>query len=277
MTPDNNDELELLEMRLLLEGIYAKYGFDFRDYATPSLRRRIRLAMHSEGAASISGLQEKVLHDRACWRRVLLTLSVNVTSMFRDPEFFCGFREKVIPILRDQPFIRIWHTGCSTGEEVYSMAILMHEEGLYDRCRIYATDINEGVLRVAKVGIYSLPAMEIYERNYVNAGGQGALSDYYTAKYGNAIIRSSLRENVVFSQHNLATDRSFNEFNVILCRNVMIYFNKPLQNRAHELLYRSLAGQGVLGLGTKETIRYTPYEQHFTVLDSVHRIYQKVG
>jgi chemotaxis protein methyltransferase CheR len=268
-------DLEALEIGLLLEGVYRCYGVDFREYALSSLRRRIRLAMGSEGLSSIAALQQKVLRDRACWRRLLLGLSVNVTSMFRDPEFFACVREKVIPLLREHPFVRIWHTGCATGEEVYSMAILLREEGLYDRCRIYATDINEGVLRVAKAGIYPLAAMQTYSNNYLAAGGTGALSDYYTAKYGYAILRSSLRENVHFSMHNLASDHAFNEFDLIFCRNVLIYFNKSLQSRVHDLLYTSLAPSGVLALGQKESMRYTPHEFDYTVLESARRLYVK--
>jgi chemotaxis protein methyltransferase CheR len=176
-------------------------------------------------------------------------------------------------MLRERPFVRIWHTGCATGEEVYSMAILLREEGLYDKCRIYATDINEGVLRVAKAGIYPLSSMQTYANNYIKAGGRGSLSDYFTAKYGYAIFRSALKENVHFSNHNLATDSVFNEFDVIFCRNVLIYFNKTLQNRVHHLLYSSLVPHGVLALGHRESIRYTPHELDYSVLDSVHRLY----
>src|SRR5687768_5458666 len=234
-------DLEMIEIQLLTEGIYRHYGFDFRDYSTPSLRRRIWKRIYAEGLTTVSGLLEKVLHDPQSMERLLLDLSINTTAMFRDPTFYLAFRQKVVPLLRTYPFVRIWHAGCSTGEEVYSMAILLQEEGLYDRCRIYATDMNEAVLKQAMEGIIPLECVPEYSAHYARAGGKRALSEYYTSAYGSAIFRSSLKQNVVFSQHNLATDRSFNEFNVILCRNVMIYFKKPLQQRVHELLHDSLA------------------------------------
>jgi len=271
------DDLETIETDLLLSGLYRKYGYDFREYAYASLKRRIWHFIDTEGLKTISALQELVLHDREALDRFLLGLSVNVTAMFRDPEFFITFRNKVVPLLRTYPFLRIWHAGCSTGEEVYSMAILLQEEGLYHRCRIYATDMNEAVLRKAREGIYPLELVEQYEANYQRAGGRGALADYYTAAYGNAIFRASLRSNVVFSQHNLATDGSFNEFHVILCRNVMIYFTRPLQHRVHSLLRDSLAGFGILGLGSKETLQFSPYEQEFEQLEPGTRLYRRIG
>src|SRR3954452_19392084 len=196
-------DLEMVEIHLLTEGIYRHYGFDFRDYSLPSLRRRIWKRVYAEGLSTISGLLEKVLHDAGCMERLLLDLSINTTAMFRDPTFYLAFRHKVVPLLRTYPFVRIWHAGCSTGEEVYSMAILLTEEGLYDRCRIYATDLNEAVLQQARAGIYSLEYMQNYVGNYVKAGGRAAFSEYYVADNDSAIFRSSLRRNVVFSQHNL--------------------------------------------------------------------------
>jgi chemotaxis protein methyltransferase CheR len=210
--------------------------------------------------------------------RFLLAVTVNVTSMFRDPGFFRSFRERVVPILRTYPFLRIWHAGCSTGEEVYSMAILLHEEGLYRRCRIYATDMNESVLVRAREGIFPLQDVETtYAGNYLDAGGAGSLSDYYTSGYGHALFRSSLRDNIIFSQHNLAQDGSFNEFNVILCRNVLIYFKKTLQNRVHQLFYQSLASFGILGLGSKESLQFTPHEKDFEQLEVGWRLYRRIG
>jgi chemotaxis protein methyltransferase CheR len=208
--------------------------------------------------------------------RFLLAVSVNVTSMFRDPEFFLGFRQRVVPLLRTYPFIRIWHAGCSTGEEVYSIAILLEEEGLYQRARIYATDMNEGVLRRAREGIFSMDLADQYAQNYQDAGGTGQLSDYYTAGYGNAIFRSSLKENMIFSLHNLAMDHSFNEFHVILCRNVMIYFQKPLQERVHRLLYDSLVTFGILGVGSKESLQFTPHETDYEQLAPDCRLYRRI-
>lgn len=266
---------EELELRLLLDAVYSHYGYDFRDYAVASLRRRVWNVVRDEKLLSISGLQERILRDPECLERFLLAVSVNVTSMFRDPEFFLAFRERVIPVLRTYPFLRIWHAGCSTGEEVYSMAILLQEEGLYDRCRIYATDMNEAVLRQAKEGIFPLAQMELYGANHRAAGGKRPLSDYYTSAYGSAIFRAALRDNILFSQHNLAIDGSFNEFNVILCRNVMIYFNKTLQNRVHELMYDSLSVFGVLGLGSKESLRFTPHEKDYEQLAPGIKLYRR--
>src|SRR5690349_5079522 len=218
--PENELDLEDIEIRLLLEGVYLHYGYDFREYAPASLKRRIGELMRDEKVDSLSQLQERMLHDAMCFERFVVALTVNVTSMFRDPHFYLAFRTKVVPLLKTYPFVRIWHAGCSTGEEVYSTAIVLSEEGIYDRCRIYATDLNEAVLRRAREGIYSLEFMQGYVTNYVKAGGTAAFSEYYTADNDSAIFRSSLRRNVVFSQHNLVTDRSFNEFNLILCRNV---------------------------------------------------------
>ncbi len=270
------NELETIEIQLLLEGLYRYYGFDFRDYAFASLKRRIWNTIRAEGLTSVSGLQEKVLHDPACLERFLLGLSVHVTAMFRDPTFYLAFRDKVVPLLRTYPFIRIWHGGCSTGEEVYSMAILLQEEGLYHRCRLYATDMNEMVLRQAKDGIFQLNLMQEYTQNYILAGGKKSFSEYYTAAYDHAIFRSNLKENMIFSQHNLATDGSFNEFHVILCRNVMIYFNQSLQQRVHNLLYESLSPFGVLGLGRQETLRFTPHEQDYEVLEKREKLYRRI-
>jgi len=268
--------VDTTEVRLLLEGIHERYGFDFRDYAEASIRRRILRRVQAEGLATISALQERVLHDTECMERLLLSLTVHVTAMYRDPLFFKVFRDKVVPLLRTYPFIRIWHAGCSTGEEVYSTAIVLEEEGVYDRCRIYATDLSESVLRAAKAGIFTLHHMKEYSENYLQAGGTRSLSHYYTASYERAIFRENLRRNVVFAQHNLVTDSSFNEFNVILCRNVMIYFNRTLQNRVHGLLYQSLGRLGVLGLGRKESMRFTPHEESYEELDGPEKIYRKV-
>jgi len=205
-------DLERIEIELLLEGIFRHYGFDFRAYAYASIRRRLWKRIEEEGLSSVSALQERVLHEPEMMEKLLLDLSINVTAMFRDPGFYCTFREHVIPLLRTYPFIRIWHAGCSTGEEVYSMAMLLSEEGLYDRSRIYATDINEVVLQRAKAGIFPLERMQEYTDNYIRAGGKRSFSEYYTAKYGGALFDQSLTKNVVFSQHNLVTDRSFSEF-----------------------------------------------------------------
>jgi len=268
--------LENLEIDLLLEAVYRHYGYDFREYAHASLKRRVHGMMRNESVQTISGLQNLILHDTGAFSRFLLALSVNVTSVYRDPEFFLAFRRLVVPTLRTYPFIRIWHAGCSTGEEVYSMAILLQEEGLYEKCRIYATDMDEAVLKQANDGIFPLENAAQYASNYKRSGGTQNLSDYYTGGYGNGIFRASLRSNIVFSQHNLAMDRSFNEFNVILCRNVMIYFTKALQDRVHALFYESLANFGILGLGSKETLQFTPYEKEFEQLETGSRLYKRL-
>jgi chemotaxis protein methyltransferase CheR len=269
-------ELEEIEIRLLTEGIYQHYGFDFRDYSMPSLRRRIWKRVYAEGLSTVSGLIEKVLHDAQSMERLLLDLSINTTAMFRDPTFYLAFRRKVVPLLRTYPFIRIWHAGCSTGEEVYSMAILLQEEGLYDRCRIYATDINEAVLQKAKSGIFPLSTMQENTSNYITAGGMGTFSDYYTARYDYAIFRPALRENVVFAQHNLVTDASFNIFNVIFCRNVLIYFNNALQDRVQQLFLQSMEMFGILGLGKKESLRYTVVDDDYEVVDAEEKLYRRM-
>ncbi len=269
-------DLEAIEVDLLTQGIYQHYGFDFRDYSLPSLRRRLWKRVYAEGLSTISALQDKVLHDPACMERLLLDLSINITAMFRDPSFYLAFRQKIVPLLRTYPFVRIWHAGCSTGEEVYSMAILLQEEGLYERSRIYATDINEAVLQRAKDGIFPLSSMQENTANYIAAGGTGTFSAYYTARYDNALFRPSLRENVVFAQHNLVTDASFNHFNVIFCRNVLIYFNNQLQDRVQELFLNSMELFGILGLGKKETIRYTAVADHYEDLDVAERLYRRI-
>ena len=268
-------ELERIEIELLLEGVYRRYGFDFRSYAYSSLKRRIWKRMQQEGFQRVSELYDRVLHDPMVMEKLLLDLSVNVTSMFRDPGFYLAFREKVVPLLRTYPFIRIWHAGCSTGEEVYSMAILLQEERLYDRARIYATDINEVVLARAHEGIFPLEKMQEYTQNYLKAGGTRSFSEYYTAAYDGARFHAALTRNVVFSQHNLVTDGSFAEFNVVVCRNVMIYFDRKLQNRVHRLFYESLARFGVLALGNKETLRFTEFEDSYEVLDAREKIYRR--
>ncbi|MBW4633436.1 MAG: protein-glutamate O-methyltransferase CheR [Iphinoe sp. HA4291-MV1] len=270
------EQLEDIEIQLLLEGIHRYYGFDFKNYAFASLKRRIWNIIRAEGLTSVSGLQEKVLHNPECMERFLYSLSVNVTTMFRDPSFFLIFRKEMVPILRTYPFIRVWHAGCSTGEEVYSMAILLHEEGLYHRCRLYATDINEMVLKKAKAGIYPLESMQEYTQNYLQAGGKKNFSEYYTAAYDHVIFSSFLKENMVFSQHNLVTDNSFNEFHIILCRNVLIYFNQNLQTRVHNLFYESLIQFGILGLGRQETLKFTLHEQDYEELEGGEKLYRKI-
>jgi chemotaxis protein methyltransferase CheR len=275
--PPDSDELEAIEIQLLLEAVFRRYGFDFRNYANASIRRRIWSGVHMEGLQTISELQGKLLHDTACMERFLLAITINVTTMFRDPSFYRVFRTRVVPALQAYPFLRIWHVGCSSGEEVYSMAILLHEEGLYPRCRIYATDMNEAVLAKAKAGIFPPDLVQEYTANYLQAGGTGCFSEYYRANYGNVIFDRGLIDNIVFAQHNLVTDGSFNEFQVILCRNVLIYFNDLLTRQVHELLYQSLALSGFLGLGNKESIKFTPREDCYEEYDGHEKLYRRIN
>jgi chemotaxis protein methyltransferase CheR len=268
-------ELERLEMDLLLLAIYRHHGFDFRSYAPASLHRRIRRHMESTHVPTISRLTELILHDPTALQRLLHDLSVNVTAMFRDPTFFAEFRKQVVPLLRTYPTVRIWHAGCSTGEEVYAMAILLEEEGLYDRCRIYATDMDSTVLDHARQGIFPLARMKEYTANYFLAGGTRSLSDYFTAKYDGALFAPRLAKNVLFTQHNLAMDRGFSEFNVIVCRNVLIYFDRALKDHALSLFSDSLATLAVLCLGRKESLRFTAFEHDFTALSARERIYRR--
>lgn len=270
-------DLETIELKLLLEGIFQHYGYDFRDYVLPALGRRIQSAARAEGVATISQLQDRVLHDQGAMGRLLQGLAVHVTAMFRDPSFYLTFRTRVVPLLRTYPFIRIWHAGCSTGEEAYSMAILLEEEGLLERCRIYATDISEAVLARARSAIFPLNKMREYTAAYLRAGGKRSFSEYYTAAYDSAILRPDLRDRIVFSQHDLALDGSFNEFHVILCRNVLIYFNERLQTRAHELFYRSLVPLGILGLGQQESLSLDLHTPRYEELVRGEKLYRRVA
>jgi chemotaxis protein methyltransferase CheR len=265
------------ELGRLLETIYQRYGFDFRDYARASLRRRVQNAVDDLGLADIPALQARVELDRGAMEQLLIALTVNVTSMYRDPDVFLTFRREVVPLLRSYPFTRIWHAGCSTGEEVYSMAILLHEEGLYPKCRIYATDMNEVVLQRAIEAVYPLESMASYADAYRLAGGTADFTDYYTARYGHSIVNHWLRRNIVFGHHNLVTDRSFNEFHVIFCRNVMIYFNRQLQDRVHRLLYSSLRRFGVLALGLKESLVATPHEHDYESIVPKMKLFRRRG
>jgi len=273
---DGDTELEGIETGLLLEGLYRRYGVDLRNYAPGALRRRLRARMQAEGVGTVSGFQEKALHDPECLERLLLELSSQGLGMFRDPEFYRAFRRKVVALLRTYPYVRIWQAGCSTGEEVYSTAILLEEEGLYQRCRIYATDPSRQAIDRAREGAFPLSAVRDYTRNYLEAGGRGEFSDYYAAWEGRAWLRPELKRNLVFSEHNLATDGSFNEFQVVLCRDVMLSFDRSLQGRVHELIYESLGMFGVFALGSRESLRLSPREACYETLDAPNRLYRKV-
>lgn len=270
-------ELELLEVDLLLEGIFRHYNLDFRSYAPSTLRRRIRHHMARAHVHSVTGLLDRVLHDRVAMDQLLADLSVNVTSMFRDPSFFLAFRNEVVPRLCTYPFVRIWHAGCATGEEVYSMCILLHEAGLLPRTRIYATDLSANALDVARRGIFPLARMQEYTKNYIAAGGTRSFSDYYSTAYDGALFDPKLVNGVLFTQHDLAVDGSFAEFNVIVCRNVLIYFGRDLKERVLSLFLGSLMPLGVLCLGYRETLRTTRAEEHFTTLSEQESIYRRAG
>ena len=266
---------EDLELRLLLEAVYQKYGYDFREYAQASVKRRILHRLHLSGLPNLSAFQGRVIHDTAFFEQLLLDLSINVTEMFRDPSFYHALRTDVIPLLKTYPFLKIWHAGCSTGEEAYSMAILLQEEGLAQRTQIYATDFNDVVLHKAKEGIYAVENVKEYTLNYQRAGGKYAFVDYYTAQHDSIIMNRSLKENIVFANHNLESDGVFGEMHLILCRNVLIYFNKNLQNRALKLFADSLGRRGVLCLGSKENIRFSSSAERFDDVVADEKIYRK--
>lgn len=264
------------QIRTLTSYIVERYGFDFRDYALASLRRRVTSIMRSERLDTIAALQERILVDPLAFQRFVHGMSVSVTSMFRDPSFYATFRTEVVPLLATYPFIRLWLAGCSTGEEVYSIAILLYEEGLYDRSRIYATDVDVLAVKRAQEGIFPLASMKEYSANHLNSGGKESLSRYYTADQENAVFRNHLKSNIVFAQHNLVCDSSFNEFHVILCRNVLIYFNSALRERVLLLLHDSLVTFGVLGLGSKESLRFSELEPCYEQIGTKEKLYRKV-
>ena len=265
-----------IELRLLLEAIYQKYDYDFREYALTSMKRRVQLAVQQMGTGCISGLQGRVLHDPAAFTELLQYLTIPVSEMFRDPGYFLALRHYVLPVLRTYPSLTVWVAGCSTGEEAYSLAILLREEGLLERSMIYATDINPHSLERARRGIYPLEQVSGYTRNYQEAGGTGAFSDYYVAAYEGALFDKSLREHITFADHSLATDSVFAETQLISCRNVMIYFNKGLQNRALGLFHESLCHRGFLGLGSKETLNFSKFADRFEPVLADEKVYRKL-
>ncbi|MDD2309210.1 MAG: protein-glutamate O-methyltransferase CheR [Desulfuromonadaceae bacterium] len=269
------DELIDLEIQLLLKGICQVYGYDFREYSEASLRRRLTRWLSASGFATFSLAQSQLLRDRALFCTLLRGIMVNVSDMFRDPFFFKAIREQVVPYLKTYPFVKIWHAGCASGEEAYSMAILLLEEGLKGRFRIYATDINEEVIRKAGEGIYPLQELQRFTRNYQQAGGSGSFSDYYTARYDHAVLHSSLRDTIVFAAHNLAVDADFGVMNLILCRNVMIYFKQPLKERVLGLLDSSLVPGGFLCLGTKESLDHRKISDRYEAVTPQMQIYRK--
>jgi chemotaxis protein methyltransferase CheR len=268
-------ENQQIELQLLLQAIYLKYGYDFRSYAKASVKRRILHRMNTDQFPNISAMQHRLLEDVSFFETLLLDLSINVTEMFRDPTFYQALRKEVIPLLRNYPFLKIWHAGCSSGEEVYSMAILLKEEGLYDRAQIYATDMNQVILKKARDGIFSINRLKTYTMNYQRAGGQESFSDYYTAHYDHVVMDKSLKENILFSDHNLATDGVFGEMHLIICRNVLIYFNRELQDRVFRLFVESLTLGGVMCLGSKESVRLSNISTLFDDISKEEKIYRK--
>lgn len=270
-----DDEIFDIEFSLLLEGIFKRYGYDFRSYSQASLKRRIEQHMMIYGYAHISALLHDILTKPDAFTALLSDMTINVTEMFRDPSFYISFRENVIPALKTYPFIKIWHAGCATGEEIYSMAILLKEEGLYERTQIYATDIDKEALEKAKKGIYSALDSKKYSENYDRALGLSDLSAYYTEKYDHIIMDPALKKNVIFADHDLATDQVFGEMQVILCRNVIIYFNRDLQKRVFNLFNASLDMGGFLCLGSKESLRFSECADSFDFVDKEQRIYRR--
>lgn len=264
-----------IELQLLLDAIYLKYHYDFRNYAHASLKRRVRTAVDRFGCATPSQLQDRILRDPVLFQQLLDVMTVPVSDMFRDPSYFRAIRETVVPLLRTYPSLKIWIAGCSTGEEAYSFAILLREEGLLERSLIYATDVNANTLRQAEAGVYSIDRVAGFSDNHRRSGGTGSLSDYYTAAYGRAVFDRSLRANMVFSDHSLATDSVFAEVQLVSCRNVLIYFNRELQDRTLGLFADSLCRRGFLGLGSKETVRLSPNGDVFADLVSTERIFRK--
>jgi chemotaxis protein methyltransferase CheR len=264
-----------VEISLLLEALYQQYGYDFRQYSRAHITRRITNRMTISGIRTIPDVQAKALRDQTFASDLLQDLSITITEMFRDPSFYKALREKVIPLLKTYSFIKLWHAGCSTGEEVYSMAILLKEEGIYDRTTIYATDFNQQALHRAKEGIYSREEMKGFAVSYQKAGGKQTLSDYYTASYDHVIMNYDLKKNIVWANHNLVTDNVFSEVHIILCRNVLIYFDRELQNRVQQLFFDSLVKGGILCLGSKESLRFSDFAHEYLELDKAQKIFKK--
>ncbi len=264
-----------IELPLLLEAIYLKYHYDFRGYAHASLKRRLTAAMVRFDCLTLSQLQQRILHEPAVFPLLLDYLTVQVTEMFRDPGYFRALREHVVPLLRTYPSLKIWVAGCSTGEEVYSLAILLREEGLLGRSLIYATDINPQALQRAEAGVFDIERMPAFTESHRRSGGHSSLSDYYTAAFGRAAIDKSLKKHIVFSDHSLATDSVFAEVQLVSCRNVLIYFNRELQDRALGLFADALCRKGFLGLGSKESLRFSAHADAFSVVSREERVFQR--
>ena len=271
----NEQELFDLELKVLVEAIYQRYHYDFRNYAVSSLRRRMHQAMQRYDCARLSDLQHRLLHEPELFTQAMQFFTVQVSEMFRDPEYFRQMREQVVPVLRTYPSVKLWVAGCSTGEEVYSLAILLHEEGLLERSMIYATDINPHALRAAESGVFDVSRVAAFTENHARSGARCSLSDYYAAGYGRVVFDKGLREHMVFSDHSLATDSVFAEVHLVSCRNVLIYFERDLQDRALGLFRESLCHRGFLGLGSKESLRFSAHTDAFEDFVKEDRIYRK--
>ena len=269
-----DDRLEDIELELFVRALQARYGYDFSQYAPASLKRRVQQLVHAQDAGTISALTGRLLHEPGFLTAVLEGLSVPVSEMFRDPEVFGALREQVFPVLASYPQINIWQAGCAHGQEVYSLAILLEEAGLYERTQIYATDFNESALRHAQEGIYPAKEAQLWSRNYQAAGGSHSLADYYSARYELLKLDRRLRRNVIFANHNLVTDEVFCEAHLVLCRNVLIYFSDPLQDRTLGLFRDSLVRGGFLCLGTRESLDFAPSAADFVPVDAALRIYR---
>lgn len=269
------EEITDTDLTSILETVYEEYGYDFRNYSRAHVKRRINNRLSIAGIHSGKEAAQRIRKDKVFATCFLQDLSITVTEMFRDPDFYRSLRERVIPVLRTYPFIKIWHAGCATGQEAYSMAILLQEEGLYDRTTIYATDFNQDALNQAKAGIFSSKLMKEYTANYQLAGGMESFADYYTSSYEMAIMNQNLKKNIVWANHNLVTDSVFAEVNLILCRNVMIYFDKELQKHVHDLFHASLIKGGILCLGSKESLRFGHHEDSYMEVDKEQKIYKK--
>jgi chemotaxis protein methyltransferase CheR len=270
------EEKEDIEIKELLKVLFEKYGYDFSDYSQAHIKRRISNRLRLDKFQDINEMGKKVLKDQHYASVLLQDLSIVVTEMFRNPEMYFSIRKNIVPILKTYPFFRIWHAGCATGEEVYSMAILLKEEDLLDKATIYATDFNQLALDTASRGIYDKKLLTEYEYNYLKSGGQKKLSDYYSADKKYVKMDVELQKNVIWANHNLVTDNIFSSVHLILCRNVLIYFNRNLQNKVQKLFFDSLLDGGFLCLGAKETIKFSGYEKQYTAIDSKNRIYKKI-
>ena len=275
VSQEDADDILQIEVDLLLEALFRRYGYDFRNYSRPSVERRLAQFISDKNYQSYTDMIARLLRDYAAFSELLPYFSVSVTALFRDPFFYIALRDKVLPMLKTWPHFKVWHAGCATGEEPYSMAIILAEQNLLDRAMLYATDISVSALEVARAGVYSLEVVKQGSANFRQYSELSSLSEYYHVKYGAAKVINSVKKNIAFSRHNLVTDKSFGEMQLIICRNVLIYFNETLKNQVLELFLESLEYGGYLCLGDKESLMFSSVEQHFIVIDEKARIYKK--